>query len=175
MPNDTQGQPYMLIRELQRHFPARIPEWANSATLFAWGAYILLHPGIFNQPYLQGLSAIGAHWAPSPERFWGLVTVTVGLIRACALFVNGSYSRTPMIRLVASAISAFIWAQVVIGIMSTGLPALGIVMYTSALCLDLISAYRAAWDAVIAWDVNRTSVGVEKRGNSDGYSRVGST
>jgi hypothetical protein len=140
----------MMIRKLQEHFPARTPEWANSLTLFAWGTYILWHPGMFSAEYFSGLYAMGLHWSSSPERFWGWLTVTVGLVRACALFVNGAYSRTPMVRMLAGLVSAFIWTQVILGVMASGKPALGIVMYASALLLDMISAYRASCDLVIA-------------------------
>lgn len=154
----------MMIRELKKHFPARIPEWANAWTLLAWGAYTLLHPGVFKQPYLHGLvenaPAITIYEA---ERFWGLITVIVGMTRLGALFVNGSYSRTPMIRLFASLVSAYVWAHIVSGILSTGIPAHGLVMYTSALALDLISAYRAAVDTGIAEGTRRA----EKAGRSE--------
>lgn len=169
----------MLIRELKRHFPARLPEWANSFTMFAWGAYILMHPGIFaaNDLYEAFVSmawthAIGEMRVALAERSWGLVTITVGMVRACALFVNGSYSRTPVIRLMCSAVSAFVWAQVVIGLLNMGVPSTGVVMYSSALALDLISAYRAACDAVIA-NAQQRSVGAESRGKSDSYLPLG--
>lgn len=107
------------------------------------------------------------------ERLWGLVTVTVGLLRACALFVNGSYYRTPMIRLGCSAVSAFVWFQVVIGLWMLEFPTTGVVVYCSLTGLDLISAYRAAWDAAIAESTRRAGVGGEKRVIATGYSPVG--
>ncbi len=138
----------MLIRELARHFPARVPEWAMAGAMFGWGAYTLLNPGIFQQPYLHELAKMA--WMADAERFWGLVTVVVGMVRGCALFVNGSYSRTPTIRLISSLVSAFVWAQIIVGIMRTGLPAHGIILYSTALALDFVSAYRAAVDSQLA-------------------------
>lgn len=157
----------MMIRELQKHFPARIPEWANAWCLLGWGAYTILHPGVFQQPYLQGLvDAAGAVTTFEAERFWGLVTVVVGMTRLCALFVNGSYSRTPMIRLIASLVSAFVWTQIILGIWVTDVPAHGLVMYTTALVLDLISAYRAACDTAIAEATRRSNrLGSSERGD----------
>lgn len=157
----------MLIQELRKHFPARLPEWWNAGTMFCWGAYILVNPGIFNDNIFNGLVAIASGWADTPdrlaaERLWGLITVTVGLTRGCALFVNGSYYRTPMIRLGCSAISAFVWLQVVIGLLMLPMPTTGVVIYCSAMGLDLISAYRAAWDAAIAESTRRA--GAEARG-----------
>lgn len=161
----------MLIRELKRHFPARTPEWWNAGTMFAWGSYLLLHPGILNQPYTAELLAMCRAWSPqAPERFLGLMTITVAMVRACALIVNGSYRRTPSIRLVTSAISAFLWSQIVIGIMHSGLPAFGIVMYSSALLLDLVSAYRSAIDMVLAKATWREQQGVAQRVHGGGAS-----
>ena len=160
----------MLIRELKRHFPARLPEWWNAGTMFAWGAYTLLHPGITNQPYLLGLQALAREWSAAPERFLGLLTITVAMVRACALIVNGSYKRTPMIRLITSAISAFIWSQIVIGISATGIPAHGLIMYSSALLLDLASAYRSACDVVIARETWGMGTGASKRVDSGASS-----
>ena len=83
-----------------------------------------------------------------PSSVWGLVAILVGMIRACALFVNGAYSRTPCIRLGMSALSAFVWAQVVIGLMLV--PNMGLIVYSWLVVIDLVSAYRAAMDAAIA-------------------------
>lgn len=157
----------MLIQELRKHFPARMPEWWNAATMFLWGAYILLHPGIFDDKLFDGLVSIATGWSVDPdrlsaERFWGLVTVTVGLIRLCALFVNGSYSRTPLVRLICSAVSAFVWCQVVVGLLKLPVPTTGVVMYCSAMGLDLLSAYRAACDVAIAESTRRA--GADARG-----------
>lgn len=168
----------MLIKELRKHFPARAPEWWNAGTMFAWGAYILLNPGIFNNNIFDGFVAIANGWSDIPdrlaaERMWGLITVTVGLLRGCALFVNGSYSRTPMIRLVCSAVSAFIWCQVVIGLLQLPVPTTGVVVYCSLMGLDLISAYRAAVDAAIAESTRRAGEGGKKRVISAGYGSLG--
>jgi len=158
----------MLIQELRKHFPARFPEWWNAGTMFLWGAYILLHPGIFHDKIFDGLVSVANGWSANPDRFvaerlWGLVTVVVGLTRGCALFVNGSYHRTPAIRLGCSAVSAFVWCQVVVGLLMLPYPTTGIVIYCSAMGLDLVSAYRAAWDVAIAESTRRAGLGGNER------------
>lgn len=168
----------MLIAELRKHFPARMPEWWNAATMFLWGAYILLHPGIFDDKIFDGLVSVATTWThgderASAERFWGLVTITVGMVRMCALFVNGSYSRTPLVRLAASFASAFVWCQVIVGLLRLPIPTTGLVMYCSAMGLDLISAYRAALDAAIAESTRRAGVGGKKRVITNRYGAVG--
>lgn len=157
----------MLVRNLSKHFPARIPEWWNAGAMFAWGSYILLHPGIFQDDVYAGFVALVGGDISTAERTWGLIAVTVGLVRGAALFVNGAYSRTPLIRLATSAISAFVWAQVVISLGMLGRPNTGVVMHSAAVGLDLISAYRASCDAVIAEVARRNRVGSEKSGKSD--------
>jgi hypothetical protein len=167
----------MLIKELRKHFPARLPEWWNAFTMFFWGAYILLHRGIFEEHIFDGLVAIATAWqsdgsTAAAERMWGLVAVVVGLTRACALFVNGSYSRTPMVRLIASLISAFVWCQVLIGLLSLPIATTGVVIYASVMGLDLLSAYRAGIDVAIAEATRRERVGGNERGVFAGVGEV---
>lgn len=142
----------MLIVELKKHFPARWPEWYMSALSFAWGAYVALHPEIFTQPQSREVLAGLVQMAGSfpPASVWGLSAVTLGLIRAAALFINGSYTRTPMVRLLMSFLSAFVWTQVVIGLLKTGVPNMGLVVYSGLVVMDIVSAYRAATDTVFA-------------------------
>lgn len=141
----------MLVLNLRSHFPARMSEWANAAILTSWGAYLLLHPGLFDEP---GLGVIFAKmksmvWVDmAPEAVWGFVAFVVGSIRLLALFINGAYSRTPMIRLATAAVSAFVWTQVVIGLF--GVPNTGLVVYPWLVVIDLISAYRAGMDVALA-------------------------
>lgn len=161
----------MIIRELQKHFPARLPEWWNAFTMLAWGYYVLTRHGSLNFPAFAAFRDMA--YGYNAELFWGSVTMGVGTVRLTALFVNGSYSRTPFVRLAASAASAFVWMQVVLGLWAFGFPAPGIVIYSSLVGLDLISAYRASVDAVIAIETKRSRVMGEKRGISGGYSTVG--
>lgn len=146
----------MFIRELRRHFPARVPEWVNAFTLTAWGAYVILHPEVFDHPEFIGLQTL-IWFDVSAYAFWGLVALTVGWMRAGALFINGAHSRTPIVRLAASAISAFVWSQIVIGLLVSGKPSAALVMYSSAVIMDLISAYRASSDVAIAEGTRRAA------------------
>ena len=161
----------MIIRELKRHFPARVPEWVNAWTLVAWGVYVVLHPSLFHQTAFAGLASMAPKGVEAAS-FWGLVSITVGWVRVMALFVNGAYSRTPLIRLVMSLTSAFVWSQIVIGFWLTGTPSTGLVMYSSAVLMDLISAYRATCDAAIA-EGTRRAAGVKKRDRPNEYGAVG--
>lgn len=158
----------MLIVQLKHHFPARWPEWFMSGVSFAWGVYVVFHPEIFVQPETQALFAGMARMAGSlpPAALWGLSVVILGLVRASALFVNGAYTRTPAIRLCMSFASAFVWTQVFVGLIRSGVPNPSLVVYAGLVVLDIVSAYRAATDTVFAekvrYDLKRDS-GREQR------------
>jgi hypothetical protein len=142
----------MLILSLKKHFPARWPEWFMAGLLFAWGAYVALHPALFTNPATATVMSGMALMAGSlpPAAMWGLSATTVGLIRGSALFINGAYTRTPMIRLIMSFASAFIWTQVVVGLIKSGVPNMGLVVYSGLVVMDIVSACRAAVDTVYA-------------------------
>lgn len=158
----------LLIHKLKTHFPARFPEWINSGILISWGAYLILHPEVFTQEATRQIFAGMAAmvWIDAPAfAVWGLVAMTVGFVRATALFVNGAYSRTPIVRLITSALSAFVWAQVLIGMM--GIPNVGLIIYGWLVIMDLTSAYRASMDAAIADRLQKSlKLGVDSGRNS---------
>lgn len=142
----------MLIVSLKQHFPARIPEWWMSMMLVLWGGYVVFHPELFTSAYTKqmfsGMATMAGDFSPSG--LWGLSAVIIGMVRACALFVNGAYMRTPMIRLFMSFLSAFIWTQVSIGLLKSGVANTGVVVYAGLVMMDIVSAYRAATDMVYA-------------------------
>lgn len=159
----------MIIVELKRHFPARWPEWFMAGFALVWGSYVNLHPELFTQPATaQSLSGL-TYMAGSlpPASVWGLSPVILGLIRGAALFINGIYTRTPMIRLFMSFASAFIWTQVVIGLLKSGVPNTGLVAYFGLVVLDLVSAYRAMTDTVYAEAARHEMKQDKSRGSRD--------
>jgi len=144
----------MIIHSLRQHWPARKLEWLMAGFMIAWGIYVLLHPGIFTAPETAvlygGLTAISDPLTPYPALAWGGACFIVGVGRTVALFVNGAWTRTPLIRLVASFASMFIITQIVIGLWNSGVPNPGLVVYPWFVVADLLSAYRAAVDVVHA-------------------------
>ena len=140
--------PNMLIVGIKDHFPARISEWFNAAILTSWGFYLILHPGLFDsQPIFASMKQMV--WAPlDPEFVWGFIAASVGSCRLVALFINGAWSRTPILRLVTAAISAFVWTQVVLGLFT--IPNTGLVVYPWLVVIDLVAAYRAGSDVATA-------------------------
>lgn len=138
----------MIIESLKLHFPARFPEWLGAGTQAGWGAYLILHPGLFEDDRIKALWVGLAAMASQPT--WGLAAMLVGIIRAFALFVNGAYVRTPVIRLVTSFASAFVWTQVIVGFLKSETPNTGLIVYTSLIVADIYSAYRASADVTLA-------------------------
>ena len=160
----------MLVRELKKHFPARAPEWISAATMSVWGAYVVLNPEVFLQPAFRILA--GMSWGQPAGNFWGMLCLTVGIFRACALFINGTFSRTPLIRLATSMISAFVWTQITVGLWLLPEASTGIVMYGSFVCVDLLSAYRAAQDVGMVESTRREAKGAESGGSNNVVERI---
>lgn len=144
----------MLIQSLKQHFPARFPEWYMSGIAISWGGYILLHPEVFTQPatasILSGLTALSEPSGYPPAAIWGGGALVCGLLRAFALFVNGAYTRTPVIRAACSVASAFLFAEITLGLWRVGIPNTGLAVYGWLLIADLASAYRAGMDITFA-------------------------
>jgi hypothetical protein len=156
----------MLIQSLKHHFPARLPEWQNAGWLTCWGVYVSLHPGMFTDPetsgIFSGMAALVAWTGMAPAGVWGVCAILVGMVRAAALFINGAYARTPIVRLIASAISAFVISQIVIGLVRSGVPNTGVVTYFWLFLADIASAYRASSDIPVA-EANRLKTGDRRR------------
>ena len=148
----------MLIQSLKQHFPARFPEWYMSAVAVTWGGYILLHPEVFTQSatatVLAGLTSLSDKTGYPPAAIWGGGALVCGMLRAFALFVNGAYARTPIIRAVCSVASAFLFAEITLGLWRVGIPNTGLAVYGWLVIADLASAYRAGMDITFA-ETNR--------------------
>lgn len=144
----------MIIRSLRQHWPARKMEWIMAGFLLGWGLYVLLHPNLFTNAatveIMNGLASMSAPFTIYPALAWGGCAALTGLIRGLALFVNGAYTRTPLIRLLAAFISMFIVTQIIVGLWRSGVPNMGLVVYPWFVVADLLSAYRASIDVVHA-------------------------
>lgn len=160
---EARDQQMLIATEIRtaawQHFQARFAEWMNSGILACWGAYLILHPGLFADPRVAaqwaGLNAAGA------QQTWGLVALIVGLSRLGALWINGRHKRTPMVRLLASFFSAFILTQIVLGLWNSGVPNTGIIVYSFLVLADIYSAFRASADMTFVARQNETAEATE--------------
>lgn len=162
---------HQFFEELKRHFPSRSSEWVMAGVLATWGAYVIAYPSMLDRDVFAGFHAM--NWSSIPtSAFWGLIAFSVGMMRAMALFVNGAYTRTPLVRLGSSMISALVWSQIVIGFWMSGIPSPAVVVYSGLVVLDGISAYRASKDVAIA-EVTRRAA---RTGTQQGHgSRTSAT
>lgn len=143
----------MVLHALRQHWPARKIEWLMSGLAACWGSYILAFPEVFDQPATATLlrpMVDMVEWIGDPATIWGGGALAMGLIRAVALFINGAYVRTPLFRAIAAFGTMFIFTQVSIAFYRTGVPNFGLVVYPWLVVADLLSAFRAAQDAVLA-------------------------
>lgn len=131
----------MVIVEMKKHFNARIMEWWSASLAVIWGAYALTHPGMFDRnPAFHAMLLI------APQHMWGLITMTIGMVRMMALTINGFYHRTPLARLITSIMCVFVWFWVTTGLVLSRVPNPGVVVYFWHLLGDMYSAFRCASD-----------------------------
>jgi len=141
--------------DLKTHFEARAIEWFNAFFLTAWGAYVILHPGLFHgpsAPVWTGLLLL------ADQEQWGLGALIAGIVRVVALFINGQWGLTPLIRVFTSFTSVFVWFWVTVGLVKSDIPDTGIVVYSGLMLADVYSAFRAASDAYEAEAMKRLKV-----------------
>lgn len=135
----------MIIVEMKRHFQLRAIEWWSAGAMTTWGSMVLLFPGMFEQnPACHALLAL------APQHVWGLVSLTAGLIRLAALFINGLWYRTPAVRWLTAMISIFIWFSITAAFVSSPIINTGVAVYGWHIIADMYSAYRAASDFIQA-------------------------
>lgn len=135
----------MLIYDLKKHFPPRAVEWLISGLLLSWGISVLMQPGMFeSNPAFHYMTMIGG------QIHWGLCALIVGSARGVALFVNGAWRRTPIIRIFAAFISAFIWTQILIGLLHSPIPTTALAFFPWFIAADFYSVFRAGADVVVA-------------------------
>lgn len=160
----------MIIRSLRQHWPARKMEWMMSGFMLCWGWYVLLHPELFTDPrtaaLFAGLARITSPITDYPALAWGGACFLTGLFRGIALFINGAWTRTPIIRLFAAFVSTFIMTQLILGLWNTGFANTGIVAYPWFIIADLLSMYRAGVDVVHAQKVREAQKESQSVGRS---------
>lgn len=133
--------------KLRNHCQDRALEWFCASAMLVW-AVILGFDGdtltgkAFAAFSRHGVSEIG----------WAITFGVVGGARYIALYINGRYPKTPIVRMVGSLFGAVSWAQISWlfteatylhdGIMSTGTG-----IYALLAVAEIISIFRAAFDA----------------------------
>lgn len=139
----------MIVKSMKEHFEARAIEWGMAGWATSWGLTALLVPSIFTNPVTGPATKLmykSVEWmGGEPSVIIGLMVFLTGLLRAAALFINGLWRATPLIRIITSAVSGFVVMNIVIGLAS-GPPNFGVITYTWLFFADCLSASRAARD-----------------------------
>lgn len=130
--------------EMRKHFAARQMEWFSAVAMFMWGSLLVLMPSLFNGPV--GISFRGM-LALAPQPVWALTTCMAGGTRLVALFINGKWGVTPLIRVLTSFIAVFFWFMIIVGVYLSRVMVPALVLYSCLMISDMISAFRAASDA----------------------------
>jgi hypothetical protein len=127
------------------HLSIRGVEWLVGFILLTWGFVVLIEPDSFR---MYPTFAVMARWAPQPV--WGMAAFCIGVARITALFINGRWRKSPQVRLVTSFLSAFIWTQIFLAVISHDYnnPWHSIVVWF--IIADVYAAFTAAMDAKLA-------------------------
>ena len=130
------------------HMQDRAVEWFSGLVMICWGA-TLAGPG----RTLDLPSYAAFHWLPwMTETMWAWVFGVCGATRWVALYVNGSFPRGPHVRIGCAMFGAVSWAMVAVMVTVSNAAAYGVIgtglaVYGPLALVEIISAYRASYDA----------------------------
>lgn len=82
-------------------------EYQFAAMMVAWGSWLLLFPHSFHNPIFQPLEDL------APEPVWGVWSVSIGSVRLAALYINGNWRRTPVLRIACSILGLIWWGTLI--------------------------------------------------------------
>ena len=120
-------------------------EWLCAALMLAW-AFTLAMPGdTFTYPSLSGFKHYGLN-----ETWWGLFFFAFGAGRMVALYINGRWPRSAVVRQVCAFVGFFSWTQIAV-MLFTSLPAKApwvpnIAISAVLAGFELLSLMRARFD-----------------------------
>lgn len=122
-------------------------EWLSATIMLMWG-FVLMAPG----DTLAGPQYVAFLRFGATEEFWAFSFTAVGATRLAALYINGRWPRTPLIRMGGSLFGAISWGQVTWLLFESsvlqGQPwNTGVAAYGPMALAELLSIYRAAIDA----------------------------
>lgn len=132
----------MLLLELRRYFRARGLEWQGVAFLIGWGVMLLLPGPTFGRsPSYRDMGMVAS------EEAWGSAFLVSGVLRACALTVNGLWRPCAHIRAAFALMTAAMWFAVFLHLLWAGTQSTGVALYLVMATSEVIAASQAAGDA----------------------------
>ena len=136
-----------VITRMLLHLNDRSLEWFSASVMLIWGITLLLPGETLSGPQYAAFNRFGL-----TEVFWSWAFGCIGMARLVALYINGRWPRSPLIRMAGAIFGAVSWMQVSYLLtastyMVTGVPNTGMGVYAALAIADLIGVYRAAFDA----------------------------
>jgi hypothetical protein len=131
-----------VLRGATCRFGLRKQDWFLASMLATFGVVLLVDDGRLNT-----VAAWDHLWKIASPRVWGWMSLIIGTIRLCALLVNGTFQSfrwSPHIRLIAAALTCFMWFNLVLGIMLAGVMTTAAAIYPHLLVFELYNVYAAA-------------------------------
>lgn len=94
---------YALFRHAaSERYPTRTVEHMLAWMIVVWSGAVAWPGSMMQGPSYQYLLVI------APEAFWGVTGVAIGSLRLLALYINGNWRRTPVLRFVG-AMAGLVW------------------------------------------------------------------
>lgn len=143
-----------LVVKYGTHFNIRLGEWLAAFVSVSFAALFFGAPDMFakSPEYFSGLIAFGS------QPVWGAGLLLIGGVRIVALWVNGRKRITPYIRMTLAFFSCFVWQQLTVSLLASGVPGLGWAFIPWLLALDMYNVFRSSADAREVFDAKRAEV-----------------
>ena len=134
-------------------------EWMVSTLLVGLGLGIALLPDVFASPSFRGFAGRGIDEDP-----FGIGVMVIGATWMVGLWINGSWRRSPLLRLACALVGTTIWSALEAGfIFSTASPS--ILTYGVITAFSLIACARCGHDAAKAIRKSRRGNGNAELGS----------
>lgn len=125
-------------------FPDRLCEWLFASMMMAWGSWLLIPAwNTFDAPQYALLKSVAS------ENVWGVWSISVGVVRCAALYINGSHRKTPIVRMACAWLGMMWWASLSVLFLSAPVvnPAAGFAWYPVFIAFEGVCVWRSAADA----------------------------
>lgn len=81
----------------------RSVEWMLACMMVAWGIGLAMPGDTMSLPQYKMLGVL------APEPVWAAWSMSIGFVRIVALYINGSWRKTPLIRSICASLGCIWW------------------------------------------------------------------
>jgi hypothetical protein len=125
-------------------WPARRVEWLLSICLVGVGCIYTFGEGLFqDQLYL-------VHSRIMPQWLWATGALSIGGLRFAALYINGTWRRSPHLRALGSFLSCFAWFELALAVLQAPIYGATVVIWPVFFVFDVHTTVSAAAEAARA-------------------------